>query len=374
MPSVDKTALITARENLDKIAGDGTARGLERQAAGAIAVGDLWRAEKVARSALNLGPNDRLAVLTLAASLRQQCRFEEASRIYLDLIKHDSLDSDAYLGMADTTFAANKRPEAFRWLERAGNEGAQTALSLSTIAHRFQDWKDYPNAERTAARAVQAAPADIDSQLQLASIQVESTKLEDGYRTLDAILAQDPNNGLAHRLMAVLLLNSANTHQDINRARRLLERAVELTLRDADIYRSAAVVYREQRLYRLTTQAYDALLHLDPTSVDARYGLGKMYMLLGKADMGREQLALYAKLDDRQRHVARLSEDAAHHPLLAEGHAALARYLESSGDYARAQPQYQTAAGLAPGSPAIKRDLLRFYSRLGWSLPERKIQ
>jgi len=64
-----------------------------------------------------------------------------------------------------------------------------------------------------------------------------------------AFLAQDPNNALAHRLMGVVLMNAGYAHRDLDRARILLERAVELNPRDADIYRSAAVIYREQRLY-----------------------------------------------------------------------------------------------------------------------------
>jgi len=374
IPKDNAAALRSALERLNSLARDSSLQGLDRLAAAALEVGDLWRAEAAAHSALNLAPADRPARLTLAASLRQQARFEPASQIYLKLIAEDHQDSDAYLGMADTTFAANRRPDAFKWLAQGVNEGSQTALSLSTFAHRYQDWKDYPKAEETAVRAVQIAPSDIDARLQLASILVESGKLSEGYRTLDAILAQDPKNGLAHRLMAVVLMNAAYAHQDLNRARRLLERAVELNPRDADIYKSAAVIYRQERLYRLAAQAYVVLLQLDPASLEGRYGLGQVYGLLGKSDLSRQQLAFYKQLDDRQRRVTRLLEDTLHNPSSADAHSALARYLESSGDYARALPQYQTAAGLDPQNPTRKRDLTRFYAHLGWGAPERKTQ
>ena len=136
--------------------------------------------------------------------------------------------------MADTMFAANRRPEAFQWLARGVNEGAQTALSLSTIAHRYQDWKDYPKAEDAANRALKVEPDNIDAMVQLASIQVESGELDAGCHTLNAILTKDPNNGLAHRLLGVALMNGAYAHQDLSRARQLLERAVELNPRDIE--------------------------------------------------------------------------------------------------------------------------------------------
>ncbi|HLJ54075.1 MAG TPA: tetratricopeptide repeat protein [Chthonomonadaceae bacterium] len=374
VPADNAAALKAARERLDRAAADTTLQGKERLAAAALGMGDLWRAEAAACSALKIAPKDRSARLTLAASLRQQDRFDPASMIYRQLIAEDRHDSDAYLGMADTMFAANRRPDAFAWLARAASDGAQTALSLTTIAHRYQDWKDYPKAEETAGRALKAAPDDIDARLELASIQVESGRLDDARHSLDAILTQDPKNGLAYRLLGVVLMNATYSRQDLNGARRVLERAVELNPRDPNIYSAAAVVYREQRLYRLAAQAYDALLQLDPTSLEGRYGLGQVYGLLSKPELSRRQLALYEQLDERQRRVTRLSEDALHNPRQAGKHAALARYLESSGDYARALPQYQTAAGLDPNDRGIQRDLTRFYARLGWGKPVHESQ
>ena len=266
---------------------------------------------------------------------------------------------------------ARKRLTGWRGARRTG---AQTALSLTTIAHRYQDWKDYPKAEATAAKAIRIAPEDVNARLQLASIQVESGELGGAKQTLEAVLEKDPKNGLAYRLLGVTLMNAANAHQDVNRARALLEKAVELTPKDADIYRSAAVIYRQQRLYRLAAQAYDALLTLDPTSLDGRYGLGQVYALLGKAELSQQQLALYKLLDERQRRVTRLSEDVTHQPASAGTHLALARYLEASGDAARALPQYQIAAGLAPQDKTVQAAWRAFYTRLGWTPPEHKTQ
>ena len=46
-----------------------------------LAMGDLWRAESIARAILQQNPKLRLAKLALASSLRQQARFDSAEQI-----------------------------------------------------------------------------------------------------------------------------------------------------------------------------------------------------------------------------------------------------------------------------------------------------
>jgi tetratricopeptide (TPR) repeat protein len=333
------------------------------------ATGDLWRAEAILMGALRTAPQGRGARLLLAEILRQETRFEEARAIYRQLLAADRQDVDALIGMADTDWAQSRRPEAFAWLARGVTEGAQTVDGLVTIAHRYQDWKDYPHAEETAVRAIHLYPNDVDAQIQRASIQVESGELEPAGALLEDILKNHPDNGLAHRLLAVVLTNPAYPHQNVNRARMLLEKAVELNARDEAIYRVAAQIYRDQRLYRLAAQAYYALLSLDPTSPDGRYGLSQVYALLGKQDLSRAQRDLYTMLDKRQRCGHDLTEQAYNHSDRPEVHVALARFCESIGDYAGAVTQYQIAAWQAPHDAAPTAALQHLYTRLGWAKP-----
>lgn len=372
VPHDNGASLIKVHPRILALAASSKIQDQQEAADEAAAIGDLWTAETTSRAILQHNAKFRPARLSLARSLREQARFDSAAQIYTELLNEDHRDSDAYLGLADTAFEANDRPTAFDWLAKGVKDGVQTPLALSTIAHRYQDWKDYPRAQEAISAALKVAPSDIGALLQQASIEVESGNLDAGYRTLDSIFKLDPNNGVAHRLLGVVLMNATYSHPDLNRARSLLERAVELNGQDPAIYRAAAVIYRQQRLYHLAAQAYDALLHLDPTSTDGRYGLGQVYALLGKPDLSRQQLALYKQLDERQRQETRLSEEVLHNPRNSRAHATLARFLESSGDYARALPQYQTAAVLQPGDEALWTDMKRLYVHLGWPEPVRK--
>ena len=199
LPADNAAQLRKARVLVDTLMNSGSVEGRLKASQKALDMGDLWRAELGAREILQQNPSYRLAQLTLASSLRQQSRFDAASQIYKQLLTRDTRDSDAYLGLADTAFAANQRPQAFDWLAHGVENGAQTVLALTTIAHRYQDWKDFPKAEETAARAVEIAPDSLDALLQEASIQVESGKLDAGCQTLNTVFKKDPANELAYR-------------------------------------------------------------------------------------------------------------------------------------------------------------------------------
>ena len=175
--------------------------------------------------------------------------------------------------------------------------------------------------------------------------------------------------------MGVVLMNATYSHPDINRARTLLEPAHGAGWRKTQpSIAHVAVISIVGNTSIAWRRRHGTLLHLDPTSLDGRYGLGQVYALLDKPEQSRQQLEQYKVLDERQRRVTRLSEEAIHHPLSADAHAALAHYLEASGDFARALPQYQTAVSLEPNSTALWQEVTRFYARLGWAPPARGIQ
>jgi tetratricopeptide (TPR) repeat protein len=370
LPADNASAVNAARMRCDSMASIATSESQHEAAQAALELGDLWRSESISRAQLSGNPRDRTARLCLAACLRSQTRFAEASAIYEQMLAQDGRDSDAYLGMADTSYAANDRPGAFRWIARGITNGAQTSIAITTFAHRYQDWKDFPKAEQAVNRFLATMPNDVNALSQLASIQVEGGELDAAYSTLTRLFQLAPDDELTHRLMAVVLMNATFRHQDLNRARGLLEKAVELDGHDKDIYRCAAIIYREQRLYRLAAQAYDALLRLDPTSLDGRYGLGQVYAQLGKPELSGSQLAVYRRLDKMQRRVTRLSEEVLHHPHSANAQANLAHCFQEDGDYARALPRFQIAARLEPKSSSRQADLQRLYNHLGWPPPK----
>ncbi len=334
----------------------------------AQSLGDMFTAERLLKSAIRQDAQNAQAQQMLAELYRQEARYGEAKRLFLALHTRSPQSLDPYIGLAEVDFARGARAEAFTWLAQAGTGAAQTAENLTTLAHRYQDWDDFENASAMSAKALQIAPGDENAMLQRASILVQHGEMTESRQLLETLIVQHPQNGYAHRLLAVVLTNPNLPKQDYVRARSLLEKAVELTVTDAAIYRVAAIVYRQQHLYRLAAQSYDALLKLDPNSLEARYGLGQVYALLGKADWSREQFAIYTKLQEQQHRISLLNVALGVKPTDPARHTALARALEAQGDLSGALAQYQTAVLLSPpaGRNEARKAVAQCHARLGW--------
>ncbi|TLZ50468.1 MAG: tetratricopeptide repeat protein [Gammaproteobacteria bacterium] len=101
--------------------------------------------------------------------------------------------------------------------------------------------------------------------------------------------------------------------------------------------------------------AYAEAIRLDP-----RYALalaGRSQALTAYAQENTSGPALRQSLDKAQADARRAIELA---PDLAEGHLALARFFDSSLDFARASEEYERAAALTPGNAQVLREYGRF--------------
>ena len=331
-------------------------------------IGDLFLAEQLIRAAVKQEPQNAPARRMLADLLRQSARFGEAKRLYLKLQAEQPKELEPFVGLAELAASEGRHDEIFAWLAKAHRAIRPTVENLIALAHHYQDWDDFADADAVSAEALRLAPEDENAMLQRASILVQHGEALESRKLLENLAAQHPQNGYACRLLAVVLTNPTDPHQDFARARVLLEKAAELNPRDDAVYRVAAVVYRKLHLYRLAAQCYDALLKLDPSSLDGRYGLGQVYALLGRADWSREQLAIYAQLQARQRRLPVLNVAVSHHPTDPRRYVEKARYLESQGDLPEALAEYQTAALLSSGADRARAfaDVQRCCSLLGW--------
>jgi tetratricopeptide (TPR) repeat protein len=331
-------------------------------------IGDLFTTERLIKAALKQEPHSIPARRLLADLLQRSNRFAEAQQIALDLHAEQPHALEPFIALAEIADAQGRHDAVFEWLAKAHSEISPTVENLIALAHHYQDWDDFPHADATSAEALRLAPGDENAMLQRASILVQHGEAVESRRLLEDLVVRSPQNGYACRLLAVLLTNPTEPHQDFGRARALLEKAADLNPKDDAIYRVAAIVYRKLHLYRLAAQCYDALLKLDPASLDGRYGLGQVYALLGKADWSREQLALYAKLQARQRPIPVLDVAVHHHPNDPKPHTDKARYLESQGDLTEALAEYEKAVLLssAANRERAMAEVRRCYTRLGW--------
>ena len=337
----------------------------------ATGIGDLWRAEALLRSALAHDSKDRQARALLADVLNKEERLQEARALYLQLNSEDPRDLTPYLNLQSVAAKEKKLAEAWKWLAAGAEKCAQTPENMIALAHRYYSLNDIAAARKTLARGTALAPTDISMQLQNAILRFQQSEFEESRAILESLLQAHPDNEPAMRLLAGILVNPGYKRQDAARANQLLERAVALDPKDANVYSHAAAVYRQMRLYRMAAEAYVAYLTLEPRNASARYELGQVYDQLQRKDLAQEQFKLSRQIRGREERITPLSSVVSQHPLLASAHAALATELEQNGDYASALRELQIAAGLAPKDSRIAAKQKQLYKTLGWPLPVR---
>jgi tetratricopeptide (TPR) repeat protein len=356
---------------------DSTQRlGLQEALRVAMRAGDLWRAESILRTMLRQQPNSRLLRFLLADGLRQQARFDDSRRLYEQLLREDKREIMPYLGLAQLVYSQNRRTEAWDWLARGVQASGQNVNNLHAFAARYQEWKDFVNADKLLQKALQIAPDNRRLQIQRATLLFLNNRWEESRTILEEIVRRSPKNRDASLLLATLLTTPAYSKQDFTRAHILQQRALELNWQanemnrqDSKLYRLASLISRQRGEPLETAKASIEILKLDPYDAEARCSLGQAYALLDKTDLSRKQRTLCELLRQRQRQLATLRNAIAAHPTKPGPHSALARFLELSGDFPGAVRESQTAVGLAPGDASHRAALEKLYARLGWPKP-----
>ena len=310
-------------------------------------IGDVRAARDLSRRALSGARSDVSLLVATADAERGLLRANEARALYLQARKLDASRMEPYTGLANLAQTAGDHAEAWRWLQ-AGMEAAAkppaSAGSYLALARTYQDFNDAAGAEIAVKRALELSPDDPRAHAQMASLLLNSGRLAECRALLDRLLAAHPDNVRGCRLLAECITNPANDRSDYTRARQLLEKAVTLSPRNAEAFRTLGLVYRHFNLPRLAARAYDSVLRLEPESVDARYTLGQLYVSLGQTDVGRAQMALCAPLRQRERELDRLYVAALKQPRRLETRLALGHALEDRGRFAGAVWEYGVSA------------------------------
>ncbi|HLJ57738.1 MAG TPA: tetratricopeptide repeat protein [Chthonomonadaceae bacterium] len=331
-------------------------------------IGDCWSARALLKRQLPRAPASAPLLVALGDTERALLDDAGARTHYLQAVRQDPADVDAYVGLANLAQASGNHAEAWRRLHEAlttaGSSG--TAESYRTLARAYQDMNDAHGAEQALRKALDSAPDDSRAELQMAELLVTAGRLPEARPLLDRVLAAHPDSVRACRLFAAWLVHPANPQPDFARARALLEKAVALDPRDVEAHRALALVYRHERLDRLAARTLVAVLNLEPGSADARYQLGQLYTSLGQSDAGRAQLALAESLRRRQRETDALYVAALKRPRDIDARLALGRANEATGQFAEAIWEYQICAELRPVDPRGRHALQHLYARMQW--------
>ncbi|MCP4661473.1 MAG: sulfatase-like hydrolase/transferase [bacterium] len=215
--------------------------------------GDLRLAEERARELVAARPDMPLATIHLGLVLRQQERIEEAVAVLRSALERGvetpAIVRDLGLSLAE----AGRVAEAIPILESVADD--RDPESLAVLGAAYSD----------AGRQAQAQ------------------------RTLERVLAADPEYARAHENLGVVLLRQGQPAA----ARDALRRALALGERRPIAWNTLGVALYQLGQSEEALDAWERAVELDPRQYDALYNLGITAASLGRSDEARRALRLY---------------------------------------------------------------------------------
>jgi tetratricopeptide (TPR) repeat protein len=177
---------------------------------------------------------------------------------------------------------------------------------------------------------------------------------------LEAAIARLP--GQIVPLLAAVKLNSERGQHDVADA--YLEQAVALQPRNAEVGLAQAKSLLRQQRAEEALPILEALVAGVPQMIDARYQLGQALMRLGRTDEGRQVLADYQQLLQRQT----ADQQGADREQVADRvrvHVMRGEVFLGEERLDDARGQFEAAAELAPEDAEVLRALLRCLETIG---------
>ena len=251
-----------------------------------LQAGDAKEAEMICRRALPVFRKDPNILCLLGEISLRLRRPQEAQNLYRGVMKTFKDFPRALEGMG-LALLADKRPvEAVEYLKRAAElvpNRSTTRMALgramSETGHGAESEKEFNEAFRLNPAKAALAKAD--------QAQREG-RLEDAEKVLRELLAGDPDNSKALRMLGMIAL-------DANRfkaARRMLERAVELAPGSVLGWNDLANFHLKQDRYDEALKSVQRAVDLDPKMVHSYVMRGN---ILTKAQRHEESLVAYRK-------------------------------------------------------------------------------
>jgi len=283
-----------------------------KKAAELLSTGKMAEAEALCRQAIRTTPNDINMHALLGSILLKIGRLEEAEFILKNTIKMAPKFAKPHLDLG-ILYMHQKRFKMAEWMFRRATEARpDVSTAWLGLAHALKALGRTEEADSAGKRALSLSPQM--QKLEKAEAHRARGELADAARICGEVLAKDPGNILAMRLLArvstegghlpeaerlwrrivELKPDSAESVADLARfcskqnyhdeAIRLFERSVELDSSNPSVHLALAQLLFSGGMPQHALAAYDATLTLDARRASARIGRAHALRTLGRAD------------------------------------------------------------------------------------------
>jgi len=329
-------------------------------------MGKFDQAMENLKKAESLVPDMLEASYNEALILEAQGKFDEAAAVLQKLINRSASPEGKY--------TAGERNNRALFLEKLGNiyrEAGKTQLALDTyrkmtdlggdeasrgyqeIIDLYREQKQWPEASRTAAEAVQKFPEDKDLKLTLAQQMADEGKAEEGIKLARAQIKGRPEDRVADRATYVALSQIYAKLKRWKEAEAALSEAEKLAGKpDEKEYLQfvRGSLYERQKKYDQAEQAFRQVLQIDPNNSMTLNYLG--YMLADRNAHLEEALNLI------KRAVELDPQNGAYLDSLGWAYFRL-------GNYDEAEENLRRAAEKTPNDATIQDHLGELYAKTG---------
>ena len=200
-------------------------------------------------------------------------------RVFYEGIRHTK--PVAVLGNSIFVYRLDRWPEG----PQSGDESAANGEAERRLADELAKVQWFDHAAVHYRRYLEAKPNDVDVSMRLGMALVSDGQPAAAIPALEAVIGQEPDNGLAHLAMAAALFDA---RRDVDRTIAHARRAVDLRPSDATALAMLSRVLAANGRYAEAAIVIDRALALSPDDSDAQ-GLRR---LIGMAAAGRLRTAV----------------------------------------------------------------------------------
>lgn len=348
--------------------------------------GDLAKAEREFRRAIELDPNDLLAGMGLAVALRRAGRLPEAAQLldriarrnetlpglavergmlfesmgradeavrhYQSAVQQSPDDIDLKLRLGAAQVAANQLDAAEQTLQLVSQARPNSAEAEFLFGRVQFARRNFTRALEYFSRAVQLDATRAEYRLYLGWASLELGNLGRALQEIDAALVRDPSMGDGFWLRGVIRRRTAN----LAAARADLEAAIRLRPNRFDALHELGRVFEEMRNLPESVRYFSLAVQASDANGEWHYDLGRVHLDSGNREAAAGSLS----------RATLLGEAIDPRPAwLADAHRIYADALRLGGQRASAIEHYRRYLELAPANAIDRPEVARHLGDLG---------
>jgi tetratricopeptide (TPR) repeat protein len=338
--------------------------------------GEQWDAAEASfKKATTLNPKSASSLAALGNFYQTRGRFPEAEQMFRRAIDAATDDPNPRLSLASLYMAENKAGQAEEFLRQSKKDFPANSVGYRMLGDFYYAnnqldkaaveyallYQDHPKdplvkknyiqllilkdrldeARKLDDEVIKARPDDEDAQIYKGEIEIRSGKANDAINTLQAVLKNDPDNGIGHYQLGLAFDQLSNT----NRAEAEWRDAVRLRPDIVEAHRALAGVAIHRNDPAGLAQEADQIIAEQPGAPDG-------YLLRGVAEIDRKQ---YATADE---YILRSLQKEPNNPA---AYVQLGNLRMAQNQLGEAQKAYQQGLDQDPNSTDALGGVLNVY-------------